>query len=179
MGVFLQERISLITLTMALMKTRGRHTAKNRRGCEWDSRSLQSVHWPARSLWEQVLQFDINVVFFFSTTESNCLHTDWHLKLTYPKIDVIWVENICHPNPQISSDILYVYSNINSSVQQLSFFSLLRFSKEEQAMRRMFPVYQFSPQNQTSRLQLASTSLQSLRSPGNISLYSAFNNTIQ
>lgn len=39
-GVFLQERISLITLTMALMKTRGRHIVKNRRGCEWDSRSL-------------------------------------------------------------------------------------------------------------------------------------------
>lgn len=90
MGVFLQERISLITLTMALMKTRGRHIAKNRRGCEWDSRSLQSVQWPARSLWEQFLQFNINVVFFLITTESNCLHTDWHLKLTYPKIDLLF-----------------------------------------------------------------------------------------
>lgn len=39
-GVFFQERISQITLTMALMKTRGRHIVKNRRGCEWDSRSL-------------------------------------------------------------------------------------------------------------------------------------------
>lgn len=67
------------------------------------------------------------------------------------------------------------YRYIYSSVQQLLFFSLLRFSKEEQAMRRMFPVYQFSPQNQTSHLQLASTSLQSLRSPGKVSLLSAFN----
>lgn len=41
----------------------------------------------------------------------------------------------------------------------------------------MFPVYQFLPQNQTSHLQLASTSLQSLKSPGNISLQSAFTNT--
>lgn len=64
-GVFLQERISLITLTMALMKTHGRHIAKNRRGCEWDSRSLQSARWPARSPWEQFLHFNVNALFLF------------------------------------------------------------------------------------------------------------------
>lgn len=107
------------------------------------------------------------------------LYTDWHLKLVYPKVDIIiWIENVYYV-----CMCLYIYRYIYidwyryiySSVQQLLFFSLLRFSKEEQAMRRMFPVYQFSPQNQTSHLQLASTSLQSLRSPGKVSLQSAFN----
>lgn len=91
-GVFLQERIYLITLTMALMKTHGRHIVKNRRGCEWDSRSLQSAQWPARSLWEHFLQFNVNVFFLNNHPGLLAVYTltDWHLKLPYPKIDLLF-----------------------------------------------------------------------------------------
>lgn len=94
MGVYLQVRISLITLTMALMKTHGRHIVKNRRGYEWDLRSLQLAQWPARFLWEQFLQLNVNVVYFFYHP-GLCLYTAWHLKLTYPEIDLLfWIANI-------------------------------------------------------------------------------------